>query len=64
LLLTAAYLVRHHRLDPFRGRVRTLSTDYPALRFLCTGPWPPYSFVTDCVPLEGERELRHAHRRR
>lgn len=46
LLLTAAYLVERDRMTAFRLEVDALSAAYPALRFLCTGPWPPYSFVT------------------
>jgi hypothetical protein len=32
--------------------VEALSAAYPALRFLCTGPWPAYSFVTTTVMRE------------
>ena len=46
LLLTAAYLVDHDRLSAFRREVKVLIAAYPAVHFLCTGPWPPYSFVT------------------
>ncbi|MBI5956606.1 MAG: GvpL/GvpF family gas vesicle protein [Chloroflexi bacterium] len=46
LLLTAAYLVDRDQVATFRQEVEALSAAYPALRFLCTGPWPPYSFVT------------------
>ena len=54
LLLTAAYLVARGRVAAFRRAVDTLDGAYPALRFLCTGPWPPYSFVTACVSVDGE----------
>jgi hypothetical protein len=53
LLLTAAYLVEQDRVAAFRREVEVLSTAHSPLRFLCTGPWPPYSFVTDCVPMAG-----------
>jgi len=46
LLLKAAYLVEREQLKAFRQEVGGLSVAYPALRFLCTGPWPPYNFVT------------------
>lgn len=46
LLLTAAYLVERDRVTAFRREVEALSADYPTLRFLCTGPWPAYNFVT------------------
>jgi hypothetical protein len=45
MLLKAAYLVeRQHELD-FGQEIKQLSQAYPDLRFLCTGPWPPYNFV-------------------
>jgi len=50
LLLTAAYLVEGDQVAAFRREVEALSGAYPALRFLCTGPWPSYSFVTATVP--------------
>jgi hypothetical protein len=49
LLLTAAYLLDRPAVASFRQEVETLARDYPHLRFLCTGPWPPYSFVTAAV---------------
>jgi hypothetical protein len=49
LLLTAAYLVERGQTAAFRREVEVLSTTHPTLRFLCTGPWPAYSFVTTTV---------------
>jgi hypothetical protein len=46
LLLTAAYLVERDQVAAFKQEVEALSAAYPALRFLCTGPWPAYNFVT------------------
>ena len=46
LLLTAAYLIERGRMEDLLTRVRVLEAVQPQLRFLCTGPWPPYSFVT------------------
>jgi hypothetical protein len=46
LLLTAAYLVERDQVAAFQQEVEALSAAYPALRFLCTGPWPAYNFVT------------------
>lgn len=46
LLLTAAYLVERDRVATFRQEVEALSAAYPELRFLCTGPWPTYNFVS------------------
>ncbi len=45
LLLTAAYLIERTQVDIFRAGVEQLSAANPGLYFLCTGPWPPYSFV-------------------
>jgi hypothetical protein len=47
LLLKAAYLVPRERVTDFRLEVDRLCLAYPHLRFLCTGPWPAYSFITN-----------------
>lgn len=44
-LLTASYLVEQDRVTDFRQAVEILTASYPGLHFLCTGPWPAYSFV-------------------
>jgi gas vesicle protein GvpL/GvpF len=44
-LLRAAYLVNRGAVEDFVGVVRRLQSSHPELRVLCTGPWPPYSFV-------------------
>jgi len=49
LLLTAAYLIEREQMAAFQREVETLRETHPTRRFLCTGPWPPYSFVTDCA---------------
>lgn len=46
LLLTAAFLVEREQVAAFQRETERLAADHPALRFLCTGPWPPYNFVT------------------
>ena len=46
LLLTAAYLIKRGQVAAFRQEVEILSSTHPELRLLCTGPWPPFSFVT------------------
>lgn len=46
LLLTAAYLVKRERVADFRQEIETISSTYPEMRMLCTGPWPPFSFAT------------------
>jgi hypothetical protein len=45
LLLSAAYLLPRDELDSFRSAVDELEGQHPELTFVCTGPWPPYSFA-------------------
>lgn len=42
---SAVYLVPREDVPVFRERVRRLEGDRPELGFVCTGPWPPYSFA-------------------
>jgi hypothetical protein len=44
-LLRAAYLVDRDAVDDLAEHVARLQRSEPRLRILCTGPWPPYSFV-------------------
>jgi hypothetical protein len=44
-VLRAAYLVDREAVDSFVGLVKRLQETHEGLRVLCTGPWPPYSFV-------------------
>jgi hypothetical protein len=43
----AAYLVDTGRVEDFGSRVGKLNADLEGTRVSCTGPWPPYSFVTE-----------------
>ncbi|MDO8586150.1 MAG: GvpL/GvpF family gas vesicle protein [Armatimonadota bacterium] len=43
--LNGAYLVKREAVATFRQEVETLASTYPKLCLLCTGPWPPFSFV-------------------
>jgi len=45
LLLTAAYLVAREQITAFRQEVEDLSAAHADLGLVCSGPWPPYSFV-------------------
>lgn len=45
LLLSAAYLVPRAEVEPFRVAVQRAERERPDLTFVCTGPWPPYSFA-------------------
>jgi hypothetical protein len=42
----SAYLVSRADIVAFVARVAALEEANEDLSFLCTGPWPPYSFVT------------------
>ena len=44
-LLRAAYLVDREAMDGFVALVKRLQDAHPSLSVICTGPWPPYSFV-------------------
>ncbi len=43
---SAAFLLPRDRLLLFRDVVSHVANEHPELALLCTGPWPPYSFVT------------------
>ena len=45
LLLSAAYLLPRGEVEPFQRAVESAERDRPGLTFVCTGPWPPYSFA-------------------
>ena len=45
-LLVAAYLVDRDNVVRFEGAVRAVARVFTGCRFLLTGPWSPYSFVT------------------
>lgn len=45
LPLSGAYLVDRERLEAFRARVAELDEQIGQAEVICTGPWPPYSFV-------------------
>lgn len=45
LLFTGAYLVERYRVAAFREDVAKAQQELSYLRFLLTGPWPPYHFV-------------------
>ena len=60
LLLTAAYLVERERVTSFQRKVEALSTIFPELHFLCTGPWPPYSFVTAGIAMIPSEDMENA----
>jgi hypothetical protein len=44
-LLRSAYLVDRDAVEEVAGRIAERQRHTPDLQVLCTGPWPPYSFV-------------------
>lgn len=44
-LLHASYLVERRVVAKFRATAQRLQREHPEAAVLCTGPWPPYSFV-------------------
>lgn len=45
LLLSASYLVERDRLEGFKARLEEVRASHPGLKFLFSGPWPPYGFA-------------------
>ena len=43
----AAYLVDSHRVAEFRLKAEELARRQAGMQVIVTGPWPPYSFVTE-----------------
>ncbi len=53
LLFKAAYLIERDQLDVFQQEVQNLTATHKLSdeqKFLCTGPWPPYSFIRGLMP--------------
>lgn len=46
-LVAIAHLVDRHDTGNYTARVQTLSERHADLRFLTSGPWPPYGFADD-----------------
>jgi hypothetical protein len=46
-IATIAHLVDRHDTGTYDVRVREFGTGWPELRFLFTGPWPPYGFMDE-----------------
>jgi hypothetical protein len=56
--LSLAFLLRPERLNDLRGALEEQRRAEPRLELLCTGPWPPYSFVGDVQAFaEGEQDV-------
>jgi glycosyltransferase involved in cell wall biosynthesis len=44
-LLSAAYLVERDKVQSFREAFEGVRASFPELKFLLSGPWPPYNFI-------------------
>jgi hypothetical protein len=44
LVIRAAFLVRRSDVSDYQERLEAARRERPGLRFLTSGPWPPYSF--------------------
>ena len=49
LPVEASFLIARHGVGDFVDTAETLASRNPELAVNCTGPWAPYSFVTDAV---------------
>jgi hypothetical protein len=45
-LTRLSFLVERGRVEDFNLRLEELRGEHPELNMTCTGPWPPYSFVS------------------
>lgn len=46
LMTTGAYLLKKERLHHFQELLGELRSENREYKFMCTGPWPPYNFVS------------------
>jgi len=46
LILNAFYLVAKEKVEVFIGAAKELEEKFKQLKIQCTGPWPPFNFVT------------------
>jgi hypothetical protein len=44
LFVSASHLVAREKVENYRARLEAARRERPDLRFLTSGPWPPYSF--------------------
>ncbi len=58
--IAAAFLVPRDRMMAFREVVSAVADANPDLALLCTGPWPPYSFVGAGSHATNHGEMCHA----
>ena len=58
--IAAAFLVPRNRIAAFREIVGAVADANPGVALLCTGPWPPYSFVGTALYATNRSGTRHA----
>ncbi|PKM83841.1 MAG: hypothetical protein CVU88_00900 [Firmicutes bacterium HGW-Firmicutes-13] len=45
MMLNGVYLLNKNSVDGFKHQVQIIKKKYPYLKFLVSGPWPPYNFI-------------------
>lgn len=45
LLLNCSFLIEKNKFDEFSNKIAELEDSHKNLKFIYTGPWPPYSFI-------------------
>ncbi len=55
-LLSATYLVEMDSVQSFRETFERVRVSFPELKFLLSGPWPPYNFIQDCASATWEKK--------
>jgi len=53
--ISAAFLLARSKVSAFQAALNELRREEPALELLCTGPWPPFSFINNGTPPFFER---------
>jgi hypothetical protein len=53
LILNASFLVNKGNIDAFSDKVAELQENYPMLKLLYSGPWPPHNFVYIKIGTQG-----------
>ena len=54
LVLNQSFLVNKNKFSPFSNKIAELEQVYPGLKFIYTGPWPAYSFVSINIKVQGD----------
>ena len=57
LLLNYSFLVDENKFDEFSEKIAELESKHKELKFLFTGPWPPYSFID--IKIKGEQNAAY-----